>query len=144
MYNVKLCPTSGACIGPIAYPTPLVPFSNLTLGMTYTATATAVVGGTTSPASNSLSFTMAASGVPMLTFVEDRGPTMGYATALAPPSKSYTNWVFTASPLGGGTAVTATSSRPAATFYGLTPATTVSAGCWCRAPTSAACRPSGS
>lgn len=87
--TVTLCPQpSGTCILQ-TYPTTLVHFYNLTSGTTYQATATALVGGTNTSASNAITFTMPASAAPTLLSAEDRSSTTGYSQAQPPSGVTY-------------------------------------------------------
>jgi len=88
--------------------------------------------GTVSAPSNEAQFTTLAQ--PVLTSAVAYGPTTGLATATPPPGVNYTQWIFTATPSGGGPAVNVTSPTPEARFYGLTPNTTVGGSPAARSP----------
>jgi len=133
-YEVKLCPVGGPASGcvTVTCTTPSsCPVTGLTPETSYVTTAVAIKpDGTRSPPSNEDIFTTP--GMPILTSAEAYGPTTGQATAAGPAGVTYTQWRFTATPVGGGTPVTANNTAPDVRFYGLTPNTTVSSrrACW--------------
>lgn len=69
-YTVSLCPTSGTCTLK-TWPTNVVPFDSLAAGETYTVTATATYGTSTTSSSNQLRLVTPTSGAPALTFADD-------------------------------------------------------------------------
>jgi len=133
-YDLTVCPIGGPQSGcktqtcPAGTTTTTCLVTGLTPETTYVATAVAIKpDGTRSPPSNEDTFTTLAE--PILTSAESFGPTTGQATATGPADANYTQWRFTATPVGGGPAVTATSPSPDVRFYGLTPNTTVGGSC---------------
>ena len=86
-------------------------------------------GGTATPPSAPASMTMPPPAAPTLTAAAAAGPTQGTASATAPTSGGpWGSFVFTATPVGGGSAVTVSSATPSATFNGLLPGTQYSVG----------------
>ncbi|PRW20326.1 heat shock 90C isoform B [Chlorella sorokiniana] len=99
-------------------------FSGLTAGATYAVSATAKIGSTVVPASNTLPLVMPAPGAPILPTALATGARTGAATAAPPGSASISKYVFTADPPSGAPNATSTVTDPLkGSFSGLRPAT---------------------
>ena len=104
--------------------------TGLKAGVTYDVSVVATgAGGALTPPSAPLTLVMPPPAAPTLTAADAAGPTQGTASAAAPASGGpWDSYVFTATPLGGGSAVAVTSATPSATFNGLLPGTQYSVG----------------
>lgn len=123
-YIVTLCPagsTSGCvtqtCLSASCPVTGLVP------GTSYDVTAVAVIGGQTTPVSNTAALAMPPAGAPALVSADDTSSTTASVTARPPPGTTPISYTFTAVPLDGGAPVVVTSTRLTAALAGLDPAT---------------------
>lgn len=124
-YTVVLCPQpagSAPCITQTC-PTATCPVAGLQPGTVYDVSATASVAGVDTPASNSATLTTPDADAPVLTAADDTSASTGFAAGAAPPGAAFTQYTFTARPLGGGALVVVISPTPAVVFTGLLPAT---------------------
>lgn len=101
------------------------PMPGLTPGAVYDVTVAATTAaGTTTPPSAPMQMAMPPPPAPALVSADATGPTQGFATANAPTSGGpWSNYTFTAIPVGGGAPVVVTSATPYATFNSLQPRT---------------------
>ena len=101
--------------------------TGLTSYSTYSLVAVAIfTDGSQSSPSSAATVTLPAIGAPTLTSAAATGPTTASATASAPIGGTFTNYTFTATPLGGGSPVAVSTSQPSASFTGLTAGTSYS------------------
>jgi len=103
--------------------------SGLKSGVSYDVTVVAGTGAGATPPSAPAPMTMPPPASPTLTSADATGPTQGSAAATAPSSGGpWDTYTFTATPLGGGSAVVVDSATPAASLNGLQPGTQYSVG----------------
>lgn len=123
-YIVTLClqPGGTPCVTENSTTTSC-PFTGLTPGATYEASAVAIVAGRSLPASNTLPLVMPDAGAITLVTAVDTSSTTGSASAVPPPSTPITLYTFTVTPLDGGDPLTFNSTTRDVDFTGLTPAT---------------------
>ncbi|KAI7845333.1 hypothetical protein COHA_001174 [Chlorella ohadii] len=99
-------------------------FTGLTAGANYIVNATAKIGSTTVPASNTLPLAMPQRGAPILLTATATTALTGAATAAAPNGVTFSKYVFTATSPSGAPTVTFTVTNPlSGRFAGLRPAT---------------------
>jgi hypothetical protein len=124
-YTVSVClkATPSKCVAANGTSTQVL-VAGLAAGAQYTVTATAVVGGSLVPASNSLPLAMPAAGAPILLTATATSAVTGAATAAAPNGAIFSQYTFTAKPLNGGASATSTVPNPLnGRFTGLKAAT---------------------
>ena len=132
-YTVTLTPVGGGTPITVTSPTPVVDFSGLAPGTTYTVTAVATLpDGSTEPVIGAPTISTPASyNVPALTTATATGPTTAQVT-IDPPNTPVqpTSYTVTVTPEGGGSPIKVTCANPRdCPIPGLTPDTayTVSA-----------------
>ncbi|PRW45179.1 lactation elevated 1 [Chlorella sorokiniana] len=96
----------------------------LTPGAAYVVSASAKVSNKPVPSSNSLPLVMPARGAPVLLTAAASSARTGAATAAPPNGVTFSQYIFTAKPLGGGASLTSKVSNPRnGQFSGLLPST---------------------
>ena len=130
-YTVTLTPVGGGTPIVVTSPTPIVDFSGLAPGTTYTVTATAKLpDGSTVPVEGSPQVkTPAGPTSPALTTATPTSPTSGQVTIEPPTSGPQpSDYTVTLTPVGGGSPITVTCTNPVdCPITGLTPDTTYTA-----------------
>ena len=114
-YTVTLTPVGGGTPITVTSPTPVVDFSGLAPGTTYTVTAVATLpDGSTEPVIGAPTISTPSSyNVPALTTATATGPTTAQVT-IDPPNTPVqpTSYTVTVTPVGGGSPITVTCTNP--------------------------------